>query len=219
MDLHHGLAMTPEMRAELIQLREASRDARRVAQLRAALATKGHIVPDTAPSSGITMLQVDQTRRLAKDLSPVFRRKVNAALDVVVERAAGLIELAVDLELFTLRTWRASATPSPMMWFDRSSEHAAVLQRAGARIVAALDEISERVELEKLRSAADVDAGWFRRRAARRAAAAQLTVELALFLEALTELPELSSVELAAEELLAVRTAAKLDVEAVSRTG
>lgn len=220
MELHHGLSMTPEMWAELTELRRAARDAKRIEQIRGALDEKGLMVPCTWSNSGMGEVRVDAVRERAQQLPSAFRRKVDAALDVIVERAQGLVDVAIDLDLFTIcrnegRTamfGRYGYSSGPKMRFDRGGEGAEALCRAGSRILAALDEIHERVSLELLRCTEGIDANWFRRRAARRQAAQQLTAELALFLDALEEIPELTSVELDADDIL--RTRREADSEA-----
>lgn len=222
MDLNHDLHMTEELRAELATRRDAVKEAARRTRIRNALPNEGLVVPTSHSHRPFTTLRVDLVRRRASMLPSAFKRKVNAAMDVITSRAEALLELALDADLIiipdTEDTEQLIATMisgTPLHFLTGSAE-ASTLQRAGDRIVEAFNEIDERVQLEVLRNDEDADLNWFQRRAARRDAAERLIEELGLFLEALSELPELTSVELAAEELLQTQRDAEAEVSQVA---
>ncbi len=220
MELNHGLSMTEQMRAELEERRLANKAAQRRKELRDAATTHTHAIPT---SLGLRRLQVALLREQIAVLKGPFRRKASAALDVIVERAEGLIELALDLEMFEMHHLRLElrkfyGSQGSLGLSTVLPAEADTLRAAGDRLVEAFTEVRARVELEQLRSAGDENLNWYRRRAAHRAAAKRLASELALFLEALSEIPELATVELAADDILATQDAAAVEVADLDAT-
>lgn len=215
MEIPSQFTMTAEMRAELKERRAVRRDTEKHKKLTDAVISAGGDIVHLPRGRGgnVTELRFDQlASRIRQSTSGAFRRNALGVLAVLRTRAIELAQLGLDLDAYRVARTRWLADPS--ICFDVHTVPTHTVAKLSDRLCAAVTELTERVELEKLRT--DVDLSWRARRAARKAAAVQLVEHMALITAAFDELGDLAAAELTVAELTIARADADAEVEAAA---